>query len=159
MTHVCTMNKGMASQRNTNEPESCKLCGKQHQHMSTPAQWRNKKAQELATALYVSNDHCICQPCRQDITKLLSSPSYTPRWGKSNDPKKCLVIGCVNKQPAINSRTLDVTVVTMVLANHKLKLLEPIQQTVHLCKEQYGVQVGFPDSDQVYYLWNIIKTH
>ena len=34
--------------------ELCKPCGKQHNHMSTPAQLRNN-AQELATILDVAN--------------------------------------------------------------------------------------------------------
>ena len=88
----------MASREDVSQ-ELCKLCGKQHQHMSTPAQWRNKQAQELARTMNITDDQCICQPCRQDISKLLSSSSYTPRWEKTSDTKKCLVIGCANKPP------------------------------------------------------------
>ena len=48
------MNRGMEKQQDASE-ELCKLCRKQHQHISAPAQWRNKRAQELATTLNVTN--------------------------------------------------------------------------------------------------------
>lgn len=125
--------------------ELCKLCGKQHQHMSTPAQWRNKKAQELARTIDITDDQCIRQPCRQDISKLLSSSSYTPRWEKSSDLKKCLVIGCANQPPLITSKTLH-TVAKACLKGNKLKLMEPIPQSISLCKEHYNMvyKLAFP---------------
>ncbi len=125
--------------------ELCKLCGKLHHHMSTPAQWRNKKAQELAITVDVTNDQRVCQPCRQDISKLLSPSSYTPRWEKTSDPKKCLVIGCVNKPPLIANKTLH-TAAKTVLEGNKLKLIEPIPQSIALCKERYNMvyKLAFP---------------
>ena len=83
-------------------------------------------------------DQCVCQLCRQDISKLLSTPSYTPRWEKTSDPKKCLVIGCVNKPPLITSKTLH-TVAKTVLEGNKLKLMEPVPQSISLCKEHYNM--------------------
>ena len=100
---------------------------------SAPAQWRNKQAQELPTTLNVTNDQCICQPWRQDISKLLSSPSYIPRWEKTNHLKKYLVIGCVNKPPLITSETLH-TVAKTVLEGDKLKLVEPLPQCIPYAK-------------------------
>ena len=132
-TFMLTMNKGMESQQ-----ELCKLCGKQHHHMSTPAQWRNKNAQELATTLDIANDERVCQPCRQDISKLLSSSSYIPSWEKTSDAKRCL-IECVNKPPVITSKTLHIIVAKNVLEGNKLKLMEPFPQCISLCKEHYNM--------------------
>ena len=131
-TFVILMNKGMESQQDgVASEELCKLCGKQHHHMSTPAQWRNKNAQELATTLDVANDERVCQPCRQDISKLLSSSSYIPRWEKTSDTKRCLVIGCVNKPPLITSKTLH-TVAKNILEGNKLTKTDGTISTVYL---------------------------
>ena len=136
----------MANQQGTNEPDFCKLCGKHHHHMSTPVKWKNKKAQELAVTLNVTDEQLVCQPCRQDISKLLSSSNCTPRWEKNNNPKKCLVLGCASDQPIISSKTLDLTITKTVMENNRQKLLEPIPTTICLCKEHYNMvyKTAFP---------------
>ena len=107
--------------------------------MSTPAQWRNKSAQQLAVTMNVTNDQHVCQPCRQDISKLLTTPSYIPRWSKTVDLKKCCVFRCVNKPPLITSKTLDANTVKIVLEANKLKVIDPFPQSICLCKEHYNV--------------------
>ena len=76
---------------------SCKLCEKHHQHMSTPAQWRNKRVQELATKLDISDEDMVCQLYRQDISKMISTPNHTPRWKKTVEHKQCCVSKCPDK--------------------------------------------------------------
>ena len=137
-TFIIIIYKGMENQQDGDASEELyKLCGKQHHHISTPAQWRNRNAQELAITLDVTNDERVCQPCRQD-SKLLSSSSYIPRWEKTSDTKRCLVIGCVNKPPLITSKMLH-TVAKNVLEGNKLKLMEQFPQCISLCKEHYNM--------------------
>ena len=59
--------------------------------------------------------------------------------------KKCLVIGCANQPPLITSKTLH-TVAKACLKGNKLKLMEPIPQSISLCKEHYNMayKLAFP---------------
>ena len=42
------------------------------------------KVRELVGSLGASPDSLVCRPCRQDATRVVSFPSYTPRWEKKS---------------------------------------------------------------------------
>ena len=42
-------------------------------------------------------ESCICQLCRDDVTKLISNPSHVPRWRKVKDKQWCSVSECCSE--------------------------------------------------------------
>ena len=80
----------------------CALCNKGNlSKYSHPKTWKNplvlQQLQEFEPSLNLHDESCICQPCRRDVLNLNSGDgSFTPRWRKSKEVKKCFVNGCPN---------------------------------------------------------------
>ena len=78
---------------------SCFLCKQQHKNNSSPVQWKSEDARKDAFSLNIPQDGVVCQPCRKDITRVLSDGSYTARWLKpqySKTEKICCINQCQN---------------------------------------------------------------
>ena len=77
-------------------PRVCKLCSECRILMTTPGQWTNEAARNLVTSWQVTLDSLICKPCRDDVSKCLQNPSFTPRWRKRKEKQKtsCCVTNC-----------------------------------------------------------------
>ena len=58
------------------EDSSCELCGCRHTQMSSPSQWRNEQARELAASFQVNKDSLVCRPCRQDVSRMLTDHTH-----------------------------------------------------------------------------------
>ena len=76
------------------ESTRCELCNGKHALMSFPEQWTSHRAREFVLSQGVSLLKLICQPCRNDISRVLNNPTYKPRWEKSGKAVVCCVQGC-----------------------------------------------------------------
>ena len=94
--------KAMSEQENSRrclefdgiEDSSCELCGCRHTQMSSPSQWRNEWARELAASIQVNKDSIVRRPCRQDVSRMLTDRTHVPRWRKKRNTNTCCISNC-----------------------------------------------------------------
>ena len=134
------------------EPRKCGLC---HDHratvkLSSPSQWKNQNAITYVHSLNVSVAF-VCQACRQDITKVLSSDSFVPRWQKVEEKanKTCSVKNCTDKVFASLHKATE-TDIEKAFDTCNLQSLDPIPTPTPLCKHHYHT---------VYNLMHPTQTH
>ena len=75
----------------------CHLCQGSHTHISSPREWKNVQAQRYVLSIGMSADSLVCRPCRQDVTRVVTDPGHTPRWGRDVGTKSknlCSVLNC-----------------------------------------------------------------
>ena len=75
----------------------CHLCQGSHTHISSPREWKNVQAQRYVLSIGMSADSLVCRPCRQDVTRVVTDPGHTPRWGRDVETKSknlCSVLNC-----------------------------------------------------------------
>ena len=77
----------------------CSLCHSCHRHMSSPSEWKSSSAQQYVLSMKVPLHGSVCRPCRDDVTRSISNPTYTPRWRKEGGHVAhvyCAVKQCYN---------------------------------------------------------------
>ena len=75
----------------------CHLCQGSHTHISSPREWKNVQAQRYVLSIGMSADSLVCRPCRQDVTRVVTDPGHTPRWGRdvgTRSKNLCSVLNC-----------------------------------------------------------------
>ena len=75
----------------------CHLCQGSHTHISSPREWKNEHAQRYVLSIGMSADSLVCRPCRQDVTRVVTDPGHTPRWGRDVGTRLknlCSVLNC-----------------------------------------------------------------
>ena len=75
----------------------CHLCQGSHTHISSPREWKNVHAQRYVLSIGMSADSLVCRPCRQDVTRVVTDPGHTPRWGRdvgTRSKNLCSVLNC-----------------------------------------------------------------
>ena len=112
----------------------CHLCHQNSMYYSHLATWEEALKTKLREVTLISEDKCICRKCEKDIkrnTENIGSNTYTPRWLHS--AAQCMIQGCQNKKPAINTSMFDKDSVSKLLG------LEVRPDTTHisLCEEHY----------------------
>ena len=113
----------------------CRLCSGEHSHLSSPQQWTNEQACELVRSLGVSPEGLVCRPCRQDVTRVLGSSSYIPRWEKSRENKCCIHVHQCNEHAFANSRMASQESMHAALEEGDLKCMcDEIPIPTPLCK-------------------------
>ena len=116
----------------------CFLCNCYHPGMTSPSNWKSDDARKYILALDVPKGGLICQPCRKDITKVISDSAFMPRWLKLHDcKKKCSVQGC--KSDVFTSlRQGSCEQITKAFTLLGLKTSTPtISVPLPLCKQHY----------------------
>lgn len=116
----------------------CKLCGGKHSHTSSPQQWTNERACELVKSLGVSPDSLVCRPCRQDVTRVLGSSSYIPRWEKSRE-NECCIHKCTEHAIAYSSMASQESMKAAFEAGDLKCMGDEIPFPTPLCKCHYHV--------------------
>ena len=116
----------------------CFLCNCYHPGMTSPSNWKSDDARKYILALDVPKGGLICQPCRKDITKVISDSAFMPRWLKLHDcKKKSSVQGC--KSDVFTSlRQGSCEQITKAFTLLGLKTSTPtISVPLPLCKQHY----------------------
>ena len=77
-----------------------------------------------------SADCLVCRPCRQDITRVVGDPCYTPRWERENATSQCCVVNCAEFAFTHGTVTTDVC---------QEFAADPPPSPTPLCKHHYHV--------------------
>ncbi len=64
------------------QQKSYELCSSSHMQTTSPHQWKSEQVREYGRSLGVHEEGMVCRPCRQDASRVVANPSYTPRWEK-----------------------------------------------------------------------------
>ena len=79
--------------------EVCGLCGKTSvRYTSKYPTWKNKLSQQCVQSLGVDTHSPICRACRDDVSRLVKNPAFTPRWEKEKQNEKCIIRSCKSKE-------------------------------------------------------------
>ena len=115
----------------------CALCHSHHSQLSTPAHWKSEEARCEVLSLQVSLNAFICQPCRQDVTRVLSNKLYVPRWRKGREKRNtCCVMDCTEDVSASLHKTSD-QVQSAFEAGELRSCNSEIPVPTPLCKHHY----------------------
>ena len=60
------------------------LCNLTHNHMSQVHTWKNTEAREVAAKFGIAPDATICRPYRDDVRRVTTIPTHSPRSEKIN---------------------------------------------------------------------------
>ena len=73
----------------------CALCQLNHTHVSQVCTWQNTQARDVVAEYGITQDDVVCRPCRDDVRRVMTNPSHSPRWEKvKHDAIKCCVKDC-----------------------------------------------------------------
>ena len=123
----------------------CHLCQGSHTHISSPREWKNEHAQRYVLSIGMSADSLVCCPCRQDVTRVVTDPGHTPRWGRDVGTRLknlCSVLNCTKIAFA------HATISTGELPQGIQFRTKPIPAPTPLCKHHYHAVYDAQDTRQ-----------
>ena len=91
-------------------PVICSVCHHHHSHTSSPNEWRNQPAKDLALSMSLSTDSLVCGACRDDMRRVLADATYVPRWEKGErvgSNISCFVQNCT--EPSFTQSSMCVS--------------------------------------------------
>ena len=56
--------------------------------------WKDKLSQRCIQSLGVDMHSPICRACRDDVSRLVKNPAFTPRWAKEKQKENCIIQTC-----------------------------------------------------------------
>ena len=100
----------------------CALCKQHHSHISKVATWQSTQAQDEVAKFGITVDDMVCQPCRDNVQKILGCPDHTPRWEKrKKNEVKCCVKGCDNGS-SVHNRAIEHNTIQQVFDDVGLQI-------------------------------------
>ena len=112
--------------------EVCGLCGKASVRTSKYPSWKDKLSQRCIQSLGIDMHSPICRACRDDVSRLVKNPAFTPRWAKEKQKDNCIIQTCTG---------IDLHYSTTISGDELTELgfdiPNIIPTTVPLCKHHY----------------------
>ena len=85
------------SENTAKRGNECALCHAPHTPLSALMSWINFEAQKLAlTDLHLTHQCLVCQPCRDNIGRMVKNLDIKPRWEKGERRVNCCIPMCSN---------------------------------------------------------------
>ena len=119
-------------------PAVCRVCH-HHSHTSSPNEWRNQPAKELALSMSLSTDSLVCDVCRDDMRRVLADATYVhvPRWEKGErvgSNISCFVHNCTERSFTQSSMCVRKELKSMLSPQFRS---DSLPNPTPLCKTHY----------------------
>ena len=118
-------------------PVICSVCHHHHSHTSSPNEWRNQPAKDLAFSMSLSTDSLVCGACRDDMRRVLADATYVPRWEKGErvgSNISCFVQNCTEPSFTQSSMCVSKDLKSMLSLQFRS---ESLPNPTPLCKTHY----------------------
>ena len=118
-------------------PVICSVCHHHHSHTSSPNEWRNQPAKDLALSMSLSTDSLVCGACRDDMRRVLADATYVPRWEKAErvgSNISCFVQNCT--EPSFTQSSMCVSKELKSMLSLQFRS-ESLPNPTPLCKTHY----------------------
>ncbi len=86
----------------------CGLCNNTSGRTSKYPSWKDKQSQQYIQSMGGIDEHSpICRACRDDVSRVVRNPAFTPRWKKEEKKDECIILTCNNSEDIHYSHTIS----------------------------------------------------